>query len=148
MGTAMESFTQVRGEEGQALINKMFSESRLFKLIIDEVEKSLSLVDFEVAQAYANLVEDESIRNNIYGLVKEEYDLTHKWVLQITGEEKLCVRFRKFSRKLNRRSGALMKAGMEQVELVKNFRASGDEEQLVGVLLSINCVSAGLGWTG
>ena len=41
-----------------------------------------------------------------------------------------------------------MKAGMEQVELVKNFRASGDEEQLVGLLLSINCVSAGLGWTG
>ena len=117
-------------------------------MIIDEVEKFLSLVDFEVAQAYANIVEDESIRNNIYGLVKEEYDLTHKWVLQITGEEKLCVRFGKFSRKLNRRSGALMKAGMEQVELVKNFRASGDEEQLVGVLLSINCVSAGLGWTG
>ena len=148
IGTALESFIKVRGEEGQALINKMFNESRLFKLIIDEVEKSLSMVDFEVAQAYANLVEDESIRNNIYGLVKEEYDLTHKWVLQITGEEKLCVRFRKFSRKLNRRSGALMKAGMEQVELVKNFRASGDEEQLVGVLLSINCVSAGLGWTG
>jgi len=148
IGTALESFIKVRGEDGQELINKMFKESRIFKLIIDEVEKSLALVDFEVAQAYANLVEDESIRNNIYGLVKEEYELTHKWVLQITGEEKLCVRFRKFSRKLNRRSGALMKAGMEQVELVKNFRASGDEEQLVGLLLSINCVSAGLGWTG
>ncbi len=148
VGTALESFIKVRGEEGQALINKMFKKSRLFKLIIDEVEKSLSMVDFEVAQAYAELVEDESVRNNIYGLVKDEYDLTHQWVLQITGEEKLCVRFRKFSRKLNRRSGALMKAGLEQVELVKNFRASGDEEQLVGVLLSINCVSAGLGWTG
>ena len=59
-----------------------------------------------------------------------------------------CARFRKFSRKLNRRSGALMKAGMEQVELVKRFRQSGDEGELVGLLLSINCVSAGLGWTG
>ena len=151
IGTALESFIKVRGEEGQALINKMFNESRLFKLIIDEVEKSLSMVDFEVAQAYANLVEDESIRNNIYGLVKEEYDLTHKWVLQITGEEKLCVRFRKFSRKLNRRSGALQQAGLEQVMLVKAFRSSEQEdsfEELVPLLLSINCVSAGLGWTG
>lgn len=148
IGTALESFVKVRGEEGQALINKMFNESRIFKLIIDEVEKSLSLVDFKVAEAYADLVEDETIRNTIFSMVKEEYDLTHKWVLQITGEEKLCTRFRKFSRKLNRRSSVLMKAGMEQVELVKNFRASGDEEQLVGLLLSINCVSAGLGWTG
>ena len=148
IGTALESFIKVRGEEGQVLINKMFKESRIFKLIIDEVEKSLALVDFEVAQAYAELVEDENIRNNIYGMVKDEYDLTHKWVLQITGEIKLCTRFRKFNRKLNRRSGALMKAGMEQVELVKKFRESGDEEELVGVLLSINCVSAGLGWTG
>ena len=148
IGTALESFIKVRGEEGQVLINKMFKESRIFKLIIDEVEKSLSLVDFEVAHAYAELVEDENIRNNIYGMVKEEYDLSHKWVLQITGEEKLCSRFRKFNRKLNRRSGALMKAGMEQVELVKSFRQSGEEEELVGVLLSINCVSAGLGWTG
>jgi len=148
IGTALESFVKVRGKEGQALINKMFNESRIFKLIIDEVEKSLSLVDFKVAEAYANLVEDETIRNTIFSMVKEEYDLTHKWVLQITGEEKLCTRFRKFNRKLNRRSSVLMKAGMEQVELVKNFRASGDEEQLVGLLLSINCVSAGLGWTG
>ena len=148
IGTALESFIKVRGEEGQALINKMFNESRLFKLIIDEVEKSLSLVDFKVAQAYAELVEDESIRNTIYSMIQSEYDLAHKWVLQITGEEKLCTRFRKFSRKLNRRSNALMKAGMEQVELVKNFRQGGDEEELVGLLLSINCVSAGLGWTG
>lgn len=148
VGTALESFIKVRGEEGQELIKKMFNESRLFKLIIDEVEKSLSLVDFQVAQAYAELVEDETIRNTVFGMVKEEYDLTHKWVLRITGEEKLCSRFRKFSRKLNRRSGALMKAGLEQVELVKNFRESGNEEELVGVLLSINCVSAGLGWTG
>ncbi|TDJ20687.1 MAG: phosphoenolpyruvate carboxylase [Gammaproteobacteria bacterium] len=148
IGTALESFIKVRGEEGQALINKMFNGSRIFKLIIDEVEKSLSLVDFKVAEAYADLVEDETIRNTIFSMVKEEYDLTHKWVLQITGEEKLCTRFRKFNRKLNRRSSVLMKAGMEQVELVKNFRASGDEEQLVGLLLSINCVSAGLGWTG
>ncbi|MFB3116763.1 MAG: phosphoenolpyruvate carboxylase, partial [Gammaproteobacteria bacterium] len=152
IGTALESFIKVRGEEGQALINKMFNESRIFKLIIDEVEKSLSLVDFEVAQAYADLVEDESIRNIIFSMVKEEYDLTHKCVLQITGEEKLCARFRKFSRKLNRRSGVLMKVGMEQVKLVERFRARADDknqlDDLVPLLLSINCVSAGLGWTG
>ena len=133
------------------LINKMFKESRIFKLIIDEVEKTLSMVDFEVAEAYAELVEDENIRNKIYGMVKEEYDLTQKWVLQITGEDKLCVRFRKFSRKLNRRSGALQQAGLEQVMLVKTFRSSEQEdsfEELVPLLLSINCVSAGLGWTG
>ncbi len=41
---------------------------------------------------------------------------------------------------------------MEQVQLVKEFRSreEGDDvlEGLVPLLLSINCISAGLGWTG
>ncbi len=151
VGTAIESFINERGTEGEALIRKLFKDSRLFALIIDEVEKTLALVDMEVAERYAELVEDKKIRQAVFSLVKDEYSRTVDHVLRITGEDKLCVRFRKFSRKLNRRSGALQQAGLEQVMLVNKFRSSAKEddiEDLLPLLLSINCVSAGLGWTG
>ena len=151
VGTAIKSFINERGTEGEVLIQKLFKDSRLFGLIIDEVEKTLALVDVEVAEHYAELLEDEQIRQAIFSLVKDEYNRTVNQVLKITGEDKLCTRFRKFSRKLNRRSGALQQAGLEQVMLVKQFRSRAKEddfEELLPLLLSINCVSAGLGWTG
>jgi len=151
VGTALEQFIKQRGAAGEKLIQKMFKDSRLFRLIIDEVEKSLSLVDMEVSEKYADLVEDETIRNTVFSMIKDEYERTIQQVLKITGERKLSTRFRKFSRKLSRRRNALQQAGLEQVMLVKGFRSSDKEdsfEELIPLLLSINCVSAGLGWTG
>ncbi|HSR61889.1 MAG TPA: phosphoenolpyruvate carboxylase, partial [Gammaproteobacteria bacterium] len=152
VGTALESFIKVRGEEGEQLLKKMFEESRLFRLIIDEVEKTLGLVDLDVAGNYAKLVEDEKIRENIFSLIEDEFHRTREMVLLMTGESELNIRFRRFSRKLSRRNAILHQAGLEQVRLVEKFRKLGEEnnllEHLVPLLLSINCVSAGLGSTG
>jgi phosphoenolpyruvate carboxylase len=151
VGTALQSFIMVRSDMGEALIQQMFKESRLFRLVIDEVEKTLSLVDLDVAMQYAKLVPDEKIRDGIFSMIKDEYHLTKEMVLRITGERILCERFKRFSRKLNRRHAILHQAGLEQVGLVKHFRKSLDEnksESLIPLLLSINCVSSGLGWTG
>ena len=60
----------------------------------------------------------------------------------------LTERFPKSSRKLKRGGQILNQVGKEQVELVQGFRKTGDQEDLIPLLLSINCVSAGLGWTG
>jgi phosphoenolpyruvate carboxylase len=152
VGTALNSFIDERGAEGEQLLKSMFNDTRLFRLILDEAEKTLALVDLDVSESYSKLVENEKLRDTVFGMVVEEYNLTVKMVLMITGEEQLCERFKKFSRKLNRRSPVLFQAGMEQVQLVKEFRSreEGDDvlEGLVPLLLSINCISAGLGWTG
>ena len=78
----------------------------------------------------------------------QEYNLSIAGVLMITGEKKLGEQFARFSRKLERRGDILKQVGLAQVELVKRFRAQGKQSDLVALLLSINCVSAGLGWTG
>ena len=152
VGTALESFIKVRGEAGKALIQQMFNESRLFRLIIDEVEKTLALVDLEISRQYADLVQDKNIRNEIFSLIEDEFKRTKTMVLNITNEEQLCVRFKRFNRKLNRRSAILHQAGLEQVKLVRQFRnrkGKKDElDDLIPLLLSINCISSGLGWTG
>lgn len=69
-------------------------------------------------------------------------------VLKISEDEELTSRFPKFTRKLKRRGRILNQVGKEQVELVQKFRQSKNQEDLIPLLLSINCVSAGLGWTG
>jgi phosphoenolpyruvate carboxylase len=73
-------------------------------------------------------------------------------VLEITGEKELVTRFKRFKRKLDRRNTILQQAGVEQARLVKQFRARSESnsplDDLIPLLLSINCVSAGLGWTG
>ena len=152
VGSALKSFIDEQGEKGETLISNMFDESRLFRLVMDETEKTLSLVDMEVAKAYSELVEDKTLRDTVFNMVVEEYKLTVEMVLKISGEEKLSQRFKKFNRKLNRRLPVLHQSGMEQVKLVNEFRnrAEGDDplEGLIPLLLSINCISARLGWTG
>jgi len=152
VGTALESFIKVRGEDGKRVISRLYDESRLFRLIIDEVEKTLALADIKVAEEYANLVENKGVRDRIFSMITGEYHLTIRMVLGITGEKELITRFKRFSRKLKRRNAILHQAGLEQVKLVRRFRENSDEDSslddLIPLLLSINCVSAGLGWTG
>lgn len=152
VGTALNSYIKKNGKKGEALLKEMFENSRIFNLVIDELEKTLCLVDMNVAEAYSLLVEDKKLRQHVFGMVSEEYELTCKMVRKITGERKLGTRFKKFSRKLQRRSQILSSVGMEQVRLVEQFRSAKNQKEahddLVSLLLSINCISAGLGWTG
>ena len=149
VGTALHDFSD---QYGMDMLERMFNEYRLFRLILDETEKTLSLVDLGVCRSYSKLVVDDKIRDAIFNMILTEYELTKKMILRITGEEKLCQQFKKFSRKLNRRLPILNQAGLEQVKLVNEFRnldcKSDVTDRLVPLLLSINCVSSGLGWTG
>lgn len=152
VGTALESFIKVRGADGKQLIDKLFNQSRLFRLVIDEVEKTLALVDMDVAKCYADLVPDNQLRDHIFSIIEDEYQRTTRVILDISREDRLAARFRRFSRKLARRNTILHQAGIEQVQLIRKFRTKTENknqlQDLIPLLLSINCISAGLGWTG
>ena len=66
VGSGVLTFLQVRGQRGGALIQRMFADSRLFRLIVDEVEKTLSYVDLAVAREYAALVPEASVRDAVF----------------------------------------------------------------------------------
>ena len=46
----------------------------------------------------------------------------------------------------------LHQAGLEQIKLINEFRQRNENgnniDDLIPLLLSINCISSGLGWTG
>ena len=152
-GSALESFLEVRGEAGEALLKTMFETFPLFRLIVDEMEKTLLLVDLDVAWGYAELVPDAGLRDEIFALVQSEYERSCANLLRITGEERLGTRFPNFIDRIARRLPVLDQVGREQVRLIRRTReakgAGGVRKgDLVPLLLSINCVAAGLGWTG
>ena len=152
-GTAIKQLLDVRGDNGQAILEEMAARSPIFRLITDNVEKMVFLTDFDVAQAYASLLEDQKSSQEIMTLIKTERDLTEQMLLKITKETSLCERFPNFYTTMNVRVDPIRQIGFEQVKLVKQLREmkttdSITNSNLVPLLLSINCVAAGLGWTG
>ena len=130
----------------------MFNDSRLFRLIVDEVEKTLSYVDLDIAREYAGLVPETAMRDAIFPMIEEEYHRTVEAVLRISGAPELAERFPRFRRKLGRRLPILNQISRQQIELLRRFRGSGSdksqEELLSALLLSINCIATGFGATG
>jgi phosphoenolpyruvate carboxylase len=152
VGSGVLTFLQVRGQRGSVLIQRMFNDSRLFRLIVDEAEKTLSYVDLEMAREYAELVPEERVRAAVFPLIEEEYHRTVEAVLRISGGTALAERFPRFRRKLARRLPILNQISRQQIELLRRFRESGSdksqEELLSALLLSINCIATGFGATG
>ena len=152
VGSGILTFLQVRGVRGGALLDRMFTESRLFRLIVDEVEKTLAYVDLDIAREYAELVPEPKARSEIFGLVEDEYHRTTEAVLRISGGRELVERYPRFRRRLARRLPTINLVSRQQIELLRRFRESGgdktQEEQLSALLLSINCIAAGFGATG
>ncbi len=152
VGSGILTFLQVRGQRGSALIQRMYADSRLFRLIVDEVEKTMSYVDLAVAREYAALVPEASVRDAVFPQIEDEYHRTVDAVLRISGGTELAERFPRFRRKLARRLPTLNQISRQQIELLRRFRESGSdksqEELLSALLLSINCIATGFGATG
>ena len=150
VGDAIAEFTRVRGEEGKKLLREMFQKHHLFRLVIDEVEKTLFQVQLDIARRYATLVPDPEAGEEIFAMIEREYKQTRSAVLQVSGSSVLCDRFVMFRDRLARRLPIIDRVSREQIELIKLCRGKErpDTQELVPLLLSINCVAAGLGWTG
>jgi len=151
VGSALHSLIEVRGQQGEALLPRMFKDSRLFRLIIDEVEKTLLLVDLDIARDYASLVADAQVRDNIFAMIEKELALTKEMVLRVSGGREIAERFPEFRRGLASRLPTINEVNREQVELLRRFRGAGEAERDAfksALLLSINTVAAGLGATG
>ena len=151
VGSGVATFLEVRGSRGEALLKRMFSDVRLFRLIVDEVEKTLAYVDLDIARQYAELVTDPWVRQEIFSLVTDEYHRTVEVVRRITGCTEPAGRFPQFRQRLGSRLPTLNQVNRQQIELLRRYRAAAPEqvqEHLAALLLSINCIAAGFGTTG
>ncbi len=149
LGYALDDFVSARGGDGLRLLREMFQKSPGFRLAIDEVEKSLYLADMQVAEKYAGLVQNRNDAERLFALIAHEHKRTSKVILELSGDKILCERFNSFRRRFDRVKNMVNQANTWQVELLRETRAGKSSDQLNGSLLAtMNCVAAGLGWTG
>ncbi len=148
VGSGIKAFLDVRKDRGLALLKRMFRDARLFRLIIDDVERTLLQVDLAIAREYAGLIADEAVREPIFARIEAEYRLTCEMILTISGDGLIAERFPQFRRRLARRLKTINQVSREQVHLLRAHRADSSEELRTALLMSINCAAAGLGATG
>ena len=152
IGSGLKNFIDVRGEPGEHLLKRMFEHSKPFRLILDEVEKTLRMVDLSIAREYSMLAPDKKTRDEIFGLIEAEYRLTCEMCLRVSGGGEIAFRYPAFRERLEERLPVINQVSHEQVELIKRYRAETDEfkrdEAKSALLLSINCIAVGFGATG
>ncbi len=149
LGFALDDFLSARGGEGLKLLRQMFVKSPGFRLAVDEVEKSLFLADMGVAELYAELVPNRTDAERLFALIAHEHRRTAKVVLELTGGKVLCERFLGFRRRFDRVRPMVDQANRWQVDLLKQTRNDKAKDALnMPLLMTMNCVAAGLGWTG
>ena len=148
-GTAISTFRRFRGEQGDDTLRQMFDHAKLFRLIIDEVEKSLFQTDIDIAADYATLVPDAAVRDAVFGKIQAEYKLACEGALFITGSQKLAERFPALKDRFCKIAPDLERVHKLQVELLRQVRATAKTASVsIPLLQSMNSISTGLGWTG
>lgn len=148
-GAAMASFRKFRGARGDEVLQDMFQHSRLFRLAVDEMEKSLYQADMGIAAQYGELVHDENTRQIVFQSIKAEYDSACSAVQFLTGGQTIGHRFPRLCERFDRKRAELARIHALQVELLRQARSEPQAGSVpVPLLQSMNAISAGLGWTG
>ncbi|SED75541.1 phosphoenolpyruvate carboxylase [Ruania alba] len=122
----------------------------LFATMIDNVEMSLAKTDERIARRYLALGD----RDDLAALVLDELALTKKWIVEITGQERLLAGHRVLGRAVQLRSPYVDALSLLQLRALRALRedegADAEQDEAVRrlMLLSLNGVAAGLQNTG
>ncbi|MFN3208076.1 MAG: phosphoenolpyruvate carboxylase [Roseovarius sp.] len=148
-GSAVASFRKFQGTRGEETLLALFERTRLFRLIVDEVEKSVFQCDLDIASEYASLVSDDDTRSRVTKAIRTEHDLTREGLRFLTGTNSIAERFPRLRARFDRVRPGLDRINTLQVALLRDVR-SQDEPRRVSIplLQSMNSISSGLGWTG
>ena len=121
----------------------------LFIDLVRNVEMALAKSDFGIAKLYSELVTDESLRERVYGKLREEFERTEQAVLLVTEQKALLESNPVLARSIRLRNPYVDPMSLIQVELLRRKRTGDTSDALNRALgATINGISAGLRNTG
>ena len=170
VGTAL-SKELIEDEQQIELLRLLHQRWPFFRMLISKVEMTLSKVDLEVAKHYVDTLGSAENKNSfekIFKIISEEYNLTKKLILEITGKNKLLESDKDLRDSVELRNKTIIPLGFLQVSLLKRLRDQKRQppiselmnskkelkrtysrsELLRGALLTINGIAAGMRNTG
>jgi phosphoenolpyruvate carboxylase len=146
LGSAL---AQALEQAGLPLLQEMDRDWPFFAALLSNAEMALAKADLTIGERYADLVEDETLREAIWTPIRAEYERTRELVLAVTGQARLLDRTPVLQRSIERRNPYVDPLSFIQVELLRRLRRDDDSEELVrAILLTINGIAGGLRNTG
>ncbi|KAL4384820.1 hypothetical protein GQ457_15G005520 [Hibiscus cannabinus] len=129
-------------------LRAMYKEWPFFQSTVDLIEMVLGKADIPIAKHYDEVLVSES-RRELGAELRRDLVLTEKYVLVVSGHEKLSENNMSLRRLIESRLSYLNPMNMLQVEVLKRLRRDEDNNKLRDALLiTINGIAAGMRNTG
>ena len=125
-------------------LQEMYEEWPFFRTKIDNASLALARTDFEIADKYADLADDD-LRERIYPRVKDEYEATVELVTEITDRDSLLSRDW-LTENLERRNPYVDPLNLLQVRLLAQSHLTETEKRTLR--LTVQGIAAGMKNTG
>jgi phosphoenolpyruvate carboxylase len=135
--------------EGIAYLREMRSAWPFFESLLDNAEMSLAKADPMIAGLYLEL----GGRPDLVGVIREEYRLTRRLVLELAGNDRLLARHPILRQAVDLRNPYVDALSFLQLRFLRKLRAGVADRAAADrladlVLLTVNGVAAGLQNTG
>jgi phosphoenolpyruvate carboxylase len=144
-GSAVDAWRRDDPAARMAELRRMHRRWPFFQTLLANLDMVLAKTDMGIASRYAELVTDKALRETIFGRIREEWELTRKVVLAITGERELLGANPSLAHTLKSRIPYIDPLNHLQVELIKRYRSGRTGERVRrGIHLTINGIAAGL----
>lgn len=152
VGAALSFYGQTPARLQQ--LQTMYQEWPFFRTVLDNAQVSLAKADMGIARLYANLVDDEAVRERVFGEVTRAFQETSQWLLRVTDQRELLENDPVLRHSVRQRNPYIDPMNYIQVNLLRRLRALPDPEAAEAhnlrqaIFLTINGIAAGLRNTG
>ncbi|WP_454198972.1 phosphoenolpyruvate carboxylase [Nocardia sp. Marseille-Q1738] len=143
-GTALEEW--IGGDpERLATLADLYRRWPFFRTVLSNLAQVMAKSDLDIAARYAELVDDVALREQIFGMIRDEHARTIRMHAAITGNDHLLADNPSLAESIHNRFPYLEPLNQMQVELLRRLRA-GDDSELVkrGILLTMNGLATAL----
>ncbi|MCY7041290.1 phosphoenolpyruvate carboxylase [Streptococcus sanguinis] len=144
VGSSFKEFIDEDPENNLAFLQFMYKRWPFFKSLLSNVDMVLSKSNMNIAFEYAQLCEDQNVRD-IFNIILDEWQLTKDVILEIEGHDELLAENTYLRDSLDYRMPYFNVLNYIQLELIKRQRnglLTPDQEKLIHI--TINGIATGL----
>jgi phosphoenolpyruvate carboxylase len=144
VGSALRDWIAA-GEDRLNYLRELHRTWPFFRSVLSNMAQVMAKADLSVAELYSHLVPDSDDARRIYDTIVEEFHLTLRMCLDITGQDSLLSDNPALALSVRNRFPYLLPLNLLQLELLRRYRA-GDrsEDVLDGIRLTMNGLATGL----
>ena len=143
VGSSFKEFIDQDPENNLAFLQLMYKRWPFFKSLLSNVDMVLSKSNMNIAFEYAQLCEDQNVRD-IFNIILDEWQLTKNVILEIEGHDELLAENTYLRDSLDYRMPYFNVLNYIQLELIKrqrNGQLTPDQEKLIHI--TINGIATG-----